>query len=294
MTLLTLLAALALDYYRPLSRPSAVDAWLAAQASWLRERFDSGSARHGWLAWGVGALLPAAAVGMLTGMLGFVSPPLSVVLACGVLYFAMAYRQTTLTAADMVGALGVLDLDRARRFCGNWCADLPAEADVEAMARRAIDQVFRDSQERLFGIIFWFAWLNLFGALFYALTRFFAEHWRNDVAFGGPARQVLHWLDWLPAHGLAFSFAIVGNFEQALAGWRALPAQAGNHAVVKAAGAGALGVRLSAPLDILAPGDPAANWDAPSPEYIDGALNLVWRALLLWLGVLAMVWLVGW
>lgn len=293
MTLLTLLVALGLDYYRPLTRPSVVDVWLAAQATWLREHFDAGSARHGWLAWGVGALFPATAVGMLTGMLGFVSPPLSFVLACGVLYFATAYRQTTLTAKDMVGALGVLDLERARRFCGDWCAALPAGADVEAMSRRAIDQVFRDSMERLFGIVFWFTWLDLFGALFYALSRFLAEHWRTDAAFGGPARQVLHWLDWLPARGLAFSFAIVGNFEQALAGWRALPAQTENHAVVSAAGAGALGVRLNGPLDGVVPGDPQANWDAPSPEYLDGALNLVWRALLLWLAVLAMVWLIG-
>lgn len=293
MTLLTLLAALGLDYYRPLSRPSSVDAWLAVKAAWLQEHFNAGSARHGWLAWAIGALLPAAVAGMVSGFLQLISPPLVWVVAFALLYFASGYRQVVQTAQDMVGALTVLDLDRARRFCGDWCAGLPSDADAEAMARNGIGTVFRLSLERLFGIVFWFVWLDLIGVLLYALTRFLAEHWRNAGEFGRPARQVLHWLDWLPAHGLAFSFAIVGNFEHALAGWRTRTAQARNDEVVCAAGAGALGVRLGEPLAEIVPGNPAASWDAPSAEYLEGAVHLVWRALLLWLVLLAMLWLAG-
>lgn len=293
MTWLTLLAALGLDYYRPLARPTSADDAMARLAAWLRDHFNAGSVRHGWLAWAVGALLPAAIVGMFAGLLQHLAAPLLWAVAVAFLYYASGFRQVTQTAADLVGALLVHDMDRAQRFCGDWCAGLAPDADAEALARRAIGQVFRLALARLFGIIFWYACFGLFGALLYVLSRCLAEHWRSDDTFGRAANEILYWLDWLPARALAFSFAIVGNFDQALAGWRALPPQTGNLEVVVAAGGGALGVRLGEPLAEIAPGHPTAHWDAPSPEYLDGAVNLVWRALLLWLAILFLVWLVG-
>lgn len=291
MKFLVVLAVLALDYYRPLARPSRVDTWLDSRTDWLHDHFNAGGSHHGWMAWIVGALLPAAVAGMCAGILHSISPPLSWALTFAALYFAMGYRVVDHRARDLVGALTVLDLDRARQFCGDWCDD--AAADVESMARDGIRAVLRLCLHRLFAPIFWFALLGLFGVALHGLSRYLAQHWRRDSLFGGAAAQVTDWLEWPAARVVALTYAIVGNFEHALAGWRALRAGADNESVVTSAGAGAIGVRLGEPHAEIAAGDPSGHWDAPGADYLEGALRLVWRAMILWLAVLVFAWLVG-
>ncbi len=291
MTLAILLAALGLDYYRPLARPSSLDAWLGPRADWLHDHLNEGGHRHGWLAWGVGALLPAAVVGMCVGILHALSAPLAWVASGVALYFAMGYREIDQRARDMLGALVVLDLERARRFCGDWCD--ARSADAEAMSGDALRATLRLSIERLFAPMFWFVVLGVFGVALHGLSRYLAERWRTDSVFSSPARVILHWLEWLPARALAFSFAIVGNFDRAFAAWRAGPDATDNASVVRGAGAGALGVRLEASPDGGPLSGATVAWDMPSAEYVEGGLRLVLRVLLLWLALFALVWLAG-
>ncbi len=292
MKFLVILAALGLDHYRPLTRPSRVETWLAPHADWLHDHFNAGGNHHGWMAWVVGALVPAAATGMLAGILHSISPPLVWAFSFAALYFAMGYRVVDSRARDVVGALAVLDLDRARQFCGDWCGE--TAADVETMARDSIRAVLRECLSRLFAPIFWFALLGLFGVVLHGLTRFLALRWlRRDALFAGAAAKVVHWLEWPTARGVALTFAVVGNFEHAMAGWRALQAGADNESVVTSAGAGALGVRLGEIHGEIPDSDPSGRWDAPGADYLEGVLRLVWRASILWLAVLVFVWLAG-
>jgi len=91
----------------------------------------------------------------------------------------------------------------------------------------------------------------------------------------------------------ALSFAIVGDFEDAIACWRTQAAQWVTHeggtavGILLAAGGGALGVQLGGPLPTLA-GDPDSRpdlgiGDPVEPEVLPSAVGLVWRALVLWL-----------
>lgn len=291
MKFMVALAALALDYYRPLARPSWIEDWLASRADWLHDHFNAGGRHHGWMAWVVGAVLPAAAAGMLAGILYALSPPLSWALTFAALYFAMGYRVVDKRARDIIGALSVLDLDRAKQLGGDWCGE--AVHDVETMARDGIRTVLRLCLNRLFAPIFWFALLGLFGVMLYGLTRYLAQRWQADTLFGAAAARATHWLEWPAARVLALTFAIVGNFEHALAGWRALRAEADNESVVASAGSGAIGVRLGEIHGEFADSDPSRHWDAPGADYLEGALRLVWRALILWLAVLFFAWLAG-
>ncbi|MBS0320506.1 MAG: CobD/CbiB family protein, partial [Proteobacteria bacterium] len=94
----------------------------------------------------------------------------------------------------------------------------------------------------------------------------------------------------------ALSFAVVGDFEDAVACWRTQPAQWANEeggttaGILLAAGGGALGVQLGGPL----PGPTGEREFRPEmgmgeivePELLPSAIGLVWRALVLWLGVI--------
>src|SRR6185312_15082077 len=126
--------------------------------------------------------------------------------------------------------------------------------------------------------------------------------WRDDETtpigrerdrFGWPARALLAVLDWLPARLTALSFAVVGDFEDAIACWRTQAHRWANEeggvtiGVLLAAGGGALGVRLGGPLATIG-GDreyrpEVGTGDTVEPDLLPSGVGLVWRALLLWL-----------
>ena len=135
---------------------------------------------------------------------------------------------------------------------------------------------------------------------------FFADAWgaRDEAqtgSFGVFSRQAFNVIDWLPARATAAGFAIVGNFEDAVYCWRNQLGRWANHpwgrsvGIVLASGAGALGVRLgeantgdesleAAEIEL---GEPA---DA---DFMQSAVGLVWRALLLWLSLLLLMSFAG-
>jgi cobalamin biosynthesis protein CobD/CbiB len=111
--------------------------------------------------------------------------------------------------------------------------------------------------------------------------------------FGAPARDLLWLLDWIPARLTALSFAVVGDFEDAVYCWRTQAREWANqdggvHAgIVLASGAGALGVTIGGPLAVLG-GEPLQRpelgvGEAADVDVLPSAAGLVWRALVLWL-----------
>lgn len=305
MTFWSVLVALAWDRLSPLHRPTQLDRLFGHFADWVLVRFNAGTPAHGWLAWAVTAVLPAllaAAVGALASGIGVL---LAFAWAAAALYYCMGFRHTAEAALTLADALRGDDPGRVQERLaalaeqepvavpGRGSADAEESDTVEDTAspgadapdaapdptRLAMEIVLRRSLDRLFGVVFWFVLLGPFGAVLYALSNALGRLWRGDSQFHAAVEQAVHLLDWLPTRLLAFSFAIVGNFDAAMQGWRDRPdgLPPSNEAVLLAAGFGALG----------------AEADAPSPEYLSGAVSLVVRAALLWLAALGLLWLGG-
>ena len=118
-------------------------------------------------------------------------------------------------------------------------------------------------------------------------------------------RGALLWLlDWIPARLTALSFAIVGDFEDAVFCWRTqakawADEEGGEHAgIVLASGAGALGVMLGGPIPVVGrrarrPARARSGRSAGSRSAAD-AVGLVWRALVLWLLLMLLLTLANW
>jgi adenosylcobinamide-phosphate synthase len=112
--------------------------------------------------------------------------------------------------------------------------------------------------------------------------------------FGEFARIAFQWIDALPARFTAASFAIVGDFEDAVYCWRT---QAKRWAdpligIVIASGAGALGVRLGMPIvraGLLEERPEIGLGDEADVAFLDSTVGLVWRALVLWLLLLLVI-----
>ncbi len=164
----------------------------------------------------------------------------------------------------------------------------------EEVIRLALEEALLASHRHVFGVLLWFVALGPSGAVLYRLAAYLGGRWKNLGAFGEFARRALRVLEWPAVRLTGAAFAVVGDFEDAVYCWRTQAAgwpdpEAG---IVLAAGAGAMGVRLGMavqdvegadPRPELGVGDPA---DAP---FLDSAVGLLWRAVVLWIVVLAML-----
>ena len=125
-----------------------------------------------------------------------------------------------------------------------------------------------------------------------------------DSSFGHFAQQAARWIDWLPLRLTALGFAVVGNFEDAVYCWRHQAARWRDPelGIVLASGAGAIGVTLGKPLHdgVGAAGmaiddriEIGAGLDADA-AFLSSTVGLVWRALVLWMLLLALLAVASW
>lgn len=298
MTLFATLAALLWDFFQPLRDPSPPSRQLERYTVWLLEHVNAGLKKHGLLAWTAGALAPALLVAVVGFLLAALFSPLLWVWNVLVLYYCLGFRQYSLQLTEVVQALRHGDIALARNRLMAWRPGSALAMDEAEVARSGIEHILILSLTRLFGVLFWFALMGVFGAVLYRMSTLCRSRWQAEPNFCAYPRLFASYLEWLPARAAAFSFAIVGNFEDALYCWRK---QAGlwgdrNEGVVLAAGAGALGVRLGGALNL-----PAGELLRPelgcgetaTADDLEGGLNLIWRAVLLWLGVLGLLWIGG-
>jgi len=272
-TLLTLLW----DQFSPVFRPTQFDRLYVRYAEWVQQYFNAGTSAHGFLAWAVAALLPALLVGVLGSILGHVAYLLGLAWSVAVLYQCMGLGQIAEQAVSLRRLLLSGDLPRTRvQLVEMGLMDAVSIAD-ERLPRRAAGYVLELGLERVFGVLFWYVLLGPFGAVAYALTVPLIGLWRGDSEFHVAVGHVRWLVDWLPARLLAVSFALAGNFEEALLKWRmsVSEGEADNRAAVSEAGLGALGMVE----------------EDTDPVYVSGAAALLKRVALLWTGVLGLVWL---
>jgi cobalamin biosynthesis protein CobD/CbiB len=286
MTFLALLAALLLEQVRPLRYPNHAQLLFTRYARHLARQFDGGEYRHGAIAWLL-VIVPAV---VLAGALSVVLHPMSALVGwlwnVLVLYLTMGLRQFSHHFNEIGEALRESRLDAARERLGRWRGDGAAQVTEGEVARAAIELALVASHRHVFGTIAWFLVAGAPGAVLYRCAAALAERWEAGAgaeagAFGRFATTCFFWIDWLPARLTAASFAIAGNFEDAVYCWRTQASSWASeaHGIILASGGGALGVRLGGapPAPELGLGEEA---DA---DYMRSAVGLVWRALVLWM-----------
>jgi adenosylcobinamide-phosphate synthase len=304
MSLISLVAALLLEQWRPLADRRYLYLFLARYAAALEKLFNAGEPHQGVVAWLV-AVIPAALGTWMIYALALGSNPLvAFLINVAALYLTMGFRQRSHFFTDIHTALKDDDLAKAREELGAWRQEDCSDLDRETVTRLALEEALISSHRYVFGVIFWFVLLpGPTGAILYRLSMFLDGRWSESAApglerFSEFAHKAFAVLDWLPARFTAAAFAIVGDFENAVYCWRTQARTWPDRALgtVLASGAGAIGVRLGMPVVIgrkpldrppLGLGDPA------DVGHMDSLVGLVWRALVMWLLLLLLVALAG-
>lgn len=299
MKFLSLVIALLLEQVRPLRRSNSVYQLFDGYADSLDRSFNGGQYRHGVVAW-VLAVVPAAGVAFGVAMLlHTLSPALAWAWNIAVLYLTMGFRRFSRDFTGIMHALQESRIDEARALLGRWQGASAEGYSAGEVARVTIERGLVDAHRHVFGSIACFAAFGPAGAVVYRLSALLAAKWppAGDAGhgeFGRFAASFFFWLDWLPARLTSASFAIVGDFEDAVYCWRTQAQSwiAQPEGVILASGAGAIGVRLGDPLNQaagmefrpeLGTGEPA---DA---DFMQSTVGLIWRALVLWLALLFIV-----
>ncbi len=302
MTLLAIVFALLIEQLRPL-RVGWLNDGLDAWAEYLDRRFNAGERRHGIAAWLVGAALPSVlvlAVWLLAWQLAWL---LALLLGIGVLYLTVGFRQFSHHFTDIHVALREGEVRQARQLLAAWTGLDTERLSSAEVARLAIERALLASYHHVFGPLFWFMVLGPAGAVLYRLAMHFDAAWRGrdaeDGRFGEFAHQAFAVIDWLPVRVTAASFAIVGDFEDAVYCWRTQAGQWPVEAdgILLASGAGALGVRLGMPVgsgEAMLDRPELGTGDDADPDFMQSAIGLVWRTLVMALLLLALLGVASW
>lgn len=299
MRILAIIAALLLEQWRPLGDRKAYFEILAHWASRLERAFNAGETRHGAIAWLLAVLVPVAAALALYAFLLWVSPLLALVLNVAALYLTLGFRQFSHYFTGIQTAIKGAELERARDLIGAWRGEAAQHRSREEVIRLAIEEALAASHRHVFGVLFWFMLLpGPSGAILYRLAYFLRDRWGGLGAFGRFAERVYYVLEWPAVRFTAASFAVVGDFEDAVYCWRtqARSWNDPNIGIVLAAGAGAMGVRIGKPLteaEGLELRPELGVGEAAEAPFLDSTVGLLWRALVVWVFALVVIALVS-
>src|SRR5712691_11412433 len=293
MGVIAIIAALLIEQWRPLGDRKSVNAALGAWAGWLEQSFNGGERRHGIVAWLI-AVVPAAVAGAaLHALLYALHPLLALAFNIAALYVTLGFRQFSHHFTALQLAIRSSDIERARLLLDEWRGASGVVRTREEVIRLAIEEALLASHRHVLGVLLGYVLLpGPSGAILYRLAAFLAARWQGLGSFGRFAQQAFYVLDWPAVRLTAASFAVVGDFEDAVYCWRtqARGWPNPNAGIVLAAGAGAMGVRLGMPLqevDRMHPRPELGVGDPAEGPFLDSTVGLVWRALVVW--VLALI-----
>jgi len=300
LSLFALLAALALAYYRPLPRADWLRRIFAPYAGWLERNFNDGQAQHGVIAGLLGVLVPTLLIAAAYVALLELNPLLGLLFGVGVLYITLRFGRFGSPAEAIATSLREKNLEGARAELATWQAFETGSYSENEVARVGIEATLRHAHHDLFAPLLWFLLLGPAGALLYRLSYLLKNAWSGqNEDFRHFAQRLFDWLNWLPARFTASSFAVVGDFEDAVYCWRTQAASWPDEAIgiILASGAGALGVRLGEPLSTYGALEYRPDLglgDEADGDYLSSAVGLVWRVLVLMAGLLLLLTFAHW
>lgn len=289
MTLIAILVTLVIERFLGHLEDLREPRWFLRYQAWLSERLGGAAMWDG--AGGVVAVLGPviAAVAVAQGALGSVLLGLpGLVFAVLVLLYCLGPRNLDAQAEGFLEAMERDDEAAAGRLLGELLGEKPPEEKAR-WPGLAAEAVLSQANERVFGVLFWFALLGPVGAVLYRLAAILRRadaagenEARTSGGFGEAAVRLYRILNWLPARAVVMGYALAGSFEDTVHAWREHHrGTAGDddpEALLVLAGRAA--IRL--------------DEDVADDEQVRQALGLVWRTLVIWVTVIALLTLAGW
>jgi adenosylcobinamide-phosphate synthase len=308
MSFFSILAALLLEQVRPMKQGGWWQRLMQRWMIWAVRNIDAGQAAQAWLLWLVVAIVPTISVVVIYWTLWFSSWwLLALFFNIFILYLTLGFRQFSHHFTGIRDALDVGDETLARHLLSEWRHMDASHLPRSEILRLVIEESVLAAHRHVFGVLIWFSLMALIGlgpagALFYRLTDWATHAWPRWVdekklpispAVVKTAAQAWQAVDWLPARATALTFAVVGNFEEAIYSWRheAERYDFNNQSIIMAATAGALGASLQPLSPAISGEDDALSPMEHPPEFahLRSVVGLVWRSVVMWMVLIALL-----
>ncbi|MEJ6007951.1 CobD/CbiB family protein [Paucibacter sp. AS339] len=322
MNFFAVLLALLCEQLKPLRHGNGVHHGVISWVRWTGRNFDAGRDHHATVVWGITVIGPALVAAAIYLVVGHFSLMLALALDVLVLYLTLGFRQFSHYFTDIRDALERGDDLEARRLLSEWRHLDASELPRTELVRHAIEHSLLAAHRHVFGVFFWFVVLSTLGlgpagAVLYRMAEFVSRYWAfksrtleapTNMRLMSLSRMLFAWVDYLPARLTATGFTIVGNFEEAVNGWRR---DAGlwlhpNEGIILATAAGALGLQLGG---AAAPGvtpdrsktfssgidgdetlaEGSTPGQLPQLGHLQSVVGLIWRSVVLWMLLLALL-----
>ena len=278
-----------LDYYlgEPKRFHPLVGFGSAAQA--VEKKFNKHTYVSGLLVWLLMAL-PCVVVAFVIGG--------NVVVDSLLIYLAIGRKSLVQHAQAIMKPLLNNDTAAARIQLQKIVSRDVAHLDNTGIAKASVESVLENASDSTFAALFWYLVAGAPGVVLYRVANTLDAMWgyRSErfTKFGYVSAKVDDILNYIPARLVAFSYALLGNYDKALSCWRSQAplCDSPNAGPVMAAGAGALSISLGGsyrhankPYQKPALGIGKAACAAD----IKRAITLMNNTLLLWLGVIVVL-----
>jgi len=324
MSFFAVLFALLAEQLKPLSNLNPIHHGLTGWVRWAGRNFDAGEDFHARVVWSITVLAPAALTAIIYVFTNRYSTVLALALDVAVLYLTLGFRQFSHHFTDIRDALEAGREDRARELLAHWQNLDASELPRTEILRHVLEYSLLAAHRHVFGVFFWFVALSSLGlgpagAVLYRMAEFASRYWSYRSQITGVSthdrlmslsQTLFALVDHVPARLTAFGFAVVGNFEDAVDAWRrhAVLWVRPNEGTILSAASGALGVRLGgqvapsseesrdvsrtitqgdAPDVIEAQG--STTGAAPQMAHLRSVVGLIWRSVVLWMLLLALL-----
>ncbi len=298
--LVVILLALALDRFVP--PPLRVDPldWCRRWAQTVEQKLGSGNRGHGIGAVVLVVLPPVLLVLLLRFVLSELAPVLRFVFDVVVLSWCIDLYRLVDRAQAVFDALKAEDLSVANEHLRLLTGADAAELNESGLARATIAALIAKGSSAVIAPIFWFILLGPAFAVLQRLAALLGEQWCQPNEGGGEYGRAAGRLDqvmaWVPVRITALSYAVMGNFEDALRCWRYHMRAPTDDATAPLLAAGLGALQLLACEDLPQTGGQGAGMAVtaavPQADHVQRTVALLWRVLLFWLG-LALLVLIG-
>ena len=314
MSFFSLFLALVIEQARPLGSSHFLHQWLRRWADWVASHVDGGTKSQAWLAWALLIGVPACLAILIHWVLAyFLGWFFAVAWNVALLYVTLGFRQFSHHFTGIRDALNDGDEPLARQLLADWQQVEVNELPRNEIVRHVIEHSVLSAHRHVFGVFFSYALLSIVGlgpvgAVVYRIAEFAKRYWSQVPALEANttpdpgnwtsaslqevAQESWHAIDWVPARATAMGFAIMGSFEDAMDGWRhhAEKFPNDNDGVILAATAGAINVQLGgAALQPELPGSSSTPGRAPELAHFAQVVGLVWRTVVMWLVLVALL-----
>ncbi len=288
MTLISILAGLALEYFLGALDHIRNRDWFDQYRRWLETRCSDWSFWEGPTGLLLTLAVPLSALLLVSHLLSNVSELLVFLLSIVIFIYSLGPDFNTLFNG-YVEALEKGDQELVQTIEDELFFEELTE-DKEQREKSAIESVLLCAHEHIFGVIFWFIILGMFGALLYCLVVRLSDDY-SDIrgGYADAIRNLHNLLMWPSARLQAIGFALGGSLVDAIEGWRSVEGESldVSKEIIGTAGLWALQYQPELGVEYSDDLESYVSW-------VKEAQALANRTLIVWLTILGVMTLGGW